>query len=107
MENRVKAIDFIENPEYVFTMFQPRNKKQDKFSVIVPCSGYNDLFCIISKLLKVAIAALEYEEEGRKDIAALLELIHDLIPLEEGNLLDTLYKQFLQTKNQPEASLNV
>jgi len=62
------------------------------------CKGYNDLFIIISDLLKVAILALENDDEQGRSIAKLLEIIYDLVPMEEGNLLDMLYKQYLEKK---------
>lgn len=96
MENEVKAIDLIEKPEHLFVMFKPINRQQTKFGVITTCTGYNDLFIIISDLLKVAIAALENDDEQGRSIAKLLEIIYDLIPMEEGNLLDTLYRQYLE-----------
>lgn len=107
MENEVKAIDLIEKPEHLFVMFKPLNRQQTKFGVITACTGYNDLFIIISDILKVAIAALEYNDEEGKSIAKLLEIAYDLIPMEEGNLLDTLYKQYLDKCNKSEIATDV
>jgi len=102
MENQVKAIDLIENPEHIFVMFKPVNRQQTKFAVITTCTGYNDLFIIISDLLKVAVAALENDDEQGRSIAKLLEIIYDMIPMEEGNLLDILYNQYLEQKTESE-----
>lgn len=107
MENKEKAIDLIANPEQLFVMFKPIGRRQDKFAVMATCTGYNDLFIIISDLLKVAIAALEYNDEEGKSIARLLEIIYDLIPMEEGNLLDMLHRQFLERNSVPEAHDNL
>ncbi len=98
MENQIKAIDLIENPQHIFVMFKPINRKQDKFAVMTTCTGYNDLFIIISDLLKVAILALENDDEEGRSIAKLLEIIYDLIPMEEGTLLDMLHRQYLESK---------
>lgn len=106
MENQAKAIDFIADPQHIFVMFKPINRKQDKFEVMTTCTGYNDLFIIISDLLKVAILALENDDEQGRSIAKLLEIIYDLIPMEEGNLLDMLYKQYLEQKTEPEGENN-
>ena len=106
MESQVKAIDLIENPEHIFVMFKPVNRQQTKFAVITTCTGYNDLFIIISDLIKVAIAALENDDEQGRSIAKLLEIIYDLIPMEEGNLLDTLYKQYLDSRLKPDCENN-
>ena len=102
MENQAKAIDFITDPQHIFVMFKPINRKQDKFEVMTTCTGYNDLFIIISDLLKVAILALENDDEQGRSIAKLLEIIYDLVPMEEGNLLDMLYKQYLEQIREPE-----
>ena len=103
MENQAKAIDFIADPQHLFVMFKPINRKQDKFEVMTTCTGYNDLFIIISDLLKVAILALENDDEQGRSIAKLLEIIYDLIPMEEGNLLDILYRQYLDNKAEGDA----
>ena len=106
MENQAKAIDFIADPQHLFVMFKPINREQDIFEVMTTCTGYNDLFIIISDLLKVAILALENDDEQGRSIAKLLEIIYDLIPMEEGNLLDMLYKQYLEQKTEPEGENN-
>lgn len=106
MENEIKAIDLIEKPQHLFVMFKPINRQETKFGVITTCTGYNDLFIIISDLLKVAIAALENDDEQGRSIAKLLEIIYDLIPMEEGNLLDTLYKQYLDKCKKSEIATN-
>jgi formylmethanofuran dehydrogenase subunit E len=102
MEKQAKAIDFIADPHHLFVMFKPMNRKQDKFEVMTTCTCYNDLFIIISDLIKVAILALENDDEQGRSIAKLLEIIYDLIPMEEGNLLDILYKQYLEQKKESE-----
>ena len=104
METELKAIDLIDKPEHLFVMFKPLNRQQTKFGLITTCTGYNDLFIIISDLLKVAIAALENDDEQGRSIAKLLEIIYDLIPMEEGNLLDTLYRQYLDKCKQSKIS---
>lgn len=104
METELKAIDLIDKPEHLFVMFKPLNRQQTKFGLITTCTGYNDLFIIISDLLKVAIAALENDDEQGRSIAKLLEIIYDLIPMEEGNLLDTLYRQYLDKCKQNKIS---
>lgn len=97
MESDPKAIDFISNPKHLFVMLKPINRRQDKFGVLTTCTGYNDLFIIISDMLRVAKAALENtDDEDGKSIAKLLDIIYDLIPMEEGNLLDMLYQQYLE-----------
>ena len=106
MENEVKAIDLIEKPEHLFVMFTPVNSRQDKFGLMTTCTGYNDLFCTICDLLQVAAAALEYDKGENRGLAKLLEIIYDLIPMEEGNLLDTLYRQYLDKCKKSEIATN-
>ncbi len=106
MKNQVKAIDLIENPEHLFVMFTPLNSRQDKFGLMTTCTGYNDLFCTICDLLQVATAALEYDNGENRGLAKLLEIIYDLIPMEEGNLLDILYRQYLDSNSEDEYTVN-
>lgn len=98
MEEKLKAIDLIENPERIFVMFKPLNSRQDKFKLMTTCTGYNDLFCTICDLLQVATAALECDIDENRGLVRLLEIIYDLIPMEEGNLLDMLHRQYLEKK---------
>lgn len=94
--DKMKAIDFIKNPKHTFVTFRPYNRSQTKFAADVIFSGYRDLFCTITELLKVASAACEVDSEA-SPVVRLLDLIYNLIPIQEGELLDFLYMQHLES----------
>jgi hypothetical protein len=94
--DKMKAIDFISNPKHTFVTFKPININQDKFATDVIFTGYRDLFCTITELLKVASAACEVDSEA-SPVVRLLDLIYNLIPIQEGELLDFLYMQYLES----------
>lgn len=76
------------------------NKKASGFSGMVICKEmtYSDLFCLIQDLLQLCTSAgwaAELHPELKinpSQIARVLELILQLLPIEEAELLDTLEK---------------
>ena len=73
------------------------------FNLEVRVEGYNATMHYIAHLVKVSIMALEAEDsfssssipEPGVNIAGVLELILNMIPYEETELLDELYKEHL------------
>lgn len=90
--DKIKAIDLINNPKHSFKTFKPLVNSDELYSTKVYFSGYRDLFCTITELLKVASAACEVDSEP-SPVVKLLDMIYHLIPLEEGELLDFLHLQ--------------
>lgn len=62
----------------------------------VQVSGYSDLLCKIKNALKVVAVASTNELDSQNisiEISDTLELISELIPIEEGYLLDKLHDE--------------
>lgn len=109
-DGKIKLIDLIGNPEDYFVMLRPASKnRNDNHAVELKVEGYRDLFCIILDLLKAAMLALDGVESSdssicrdpEKYVYSLLRVIEMLIPLEEAELLDMLYRRHLDEKEIP------
>jgi hypothetical protein len=86
-----------------FRLLKPANKKNNSFILEVRVTGYNDTMHYIAHLIKVSIMALEgkdsfsspYIPEPEVNISSMLELVLNMIPYEESELLDVLYQAHL------------
>ncbi|HEY0092397.1 MAG TPA: hypothetical protein VGB43_07920 [Flavobacterium sp.] len=86
-----------------FPLLKPANMKNTAFNLEMRVEGYNAVMHYIAHLVKVSIMALEgqdgisspYIPEPGVNIAGVLELILNMIPYEETDLLDELYKAHL------------
>ncbi|RUT67808.1 hypothetical protein D0817_24455 [Flavobacterium cupreum] len=112
MENdKIKLSELIENPERYFIMLKPVSETgNDMYTIELNVEGYRDLFCMITDLLKTAELALDGIECGEnnvrdaeKYVGSLLRVIEMLIPLEEAELLDLLYRKYLNEKNKSDS----
>lgn len=80
----------------------PSKSKKGKFKPsFVYFNGYSDLFVTIQALINVSILATQgdyncppHSKELESDIRKTLELASSLMPFEEGELLDDIYKMF-------------
>lgn len=104
--------DLIENPDNYFVMLTPASKtRSDIYTVELKVEGYRDLFCTIMDLLKAAMLALDGVESSDSNICrdperyvySLLRIIEMLIPMEEAELLDKLYRKHLNEKKKSES----
>jgi hypothetical protein len=93
-----------------FPLLTSENKKNTSFSLDVRVKGYNDTMHYMAHLIKVCILAIEGQESCSSDyipqpeinIAGVMELLLNMIPYEEAELLDDLYAGFLNPKANPE-----
>lgn len=104
--------DLLYNPEDYFVMLKPASKtRTDIHSLTLNVGGYRDLFCTILDLLKAGMLALEGVEscdnticrDPEKYVYSLLRIIEMMIPLEEAELLDMLYRKHLGEKNKSDS----
>ena len=113
MENdKIKLNELIENPEQYFVLLKPSLEAgDDNHTIELKVEGYRDLFCILSDLLqttRLAVDGIELsagstvniERYIERYIGSLLRIIEMLIPLEEAELLDTLYIKYLNENNK-------
>lgn len=107
-KDKIKLNEFIENPEDYFVLLKPSLKtRNDIHTIELNVEGYRDLFCMITDLLQAAKLALDGIEVSpgstiniERYVGSLLRIIEMLIPLEEAELLDILYKKYLNENNK-------
>ncbi len=87
-----------------FPLLTPAGRNNTSFTLEVRVGGYNDAMHYIAHLVKVCILALEGKEvagsafipQPEVNVAAVLELILNMIPYEESELLDRLFMHVLE-----------
>jgi hypothetical protein len=102
MENKkLELEDIIENPEQYFSLRPELKKSSESNYLRVNIQGYSELFGLIEDLLRTAMFAVEgmensiyYLRDGEKCIAGHLKVIEMLLPSDEGELLDILYRKY-------------
>lgn len=76
-----------------FTKLKPNKKNANSFKTVVNISCYNELMQTIFSLLRSSIHVLQQEDsETAIDAMLLLEIAIQLLPNDEMELLDELYK---------------
>lgn len=76
-----------------FTKLKPNKKNVNSFKTVVNISCYNELMQTIFSLLRSSIHVLQQEDsETAIDAMLLLEIVVQLLPNDEMELLDELYK---------------
>ena len=111
-KDKIKLNEFIENPEHYFVLLKPALETRNDIHIIeISVEGYRDLFCMIMDLLKTAKFALDGIEvsidstrNAERYVGSLLRIIEMLIPLEEAELLDILYRKHLNEKNKSDSN---
>ena len=98
-----------------FPLLAPANKSNTAFTLGVRLGGYNDAMHYIAHLVKVCILALEgkdvsgspYIPQPEVNVSSVLELILNLIPYEESELLDNIYRQVLDRPSPKTCELSL
>jgi hypothetical protein len=111
-KDKIKLNELIENPEQYFVLLKPAlETRNDIHNIEISVEGYRDLFCMIMDLLKTAKFALDGIEVSTNStinteryVGSLLRIIEMLIPLEEAELLDMLYRKHLNEKNKSDSN---
>lgn len=88
-------------PNYAdyFRLLEKTGAKKESFNLPVHVRGYNDTMHYMASMIKVCMMAMEGQEvtaspyipQPEVNIAAVLELILNMIPYEESELLDVLH----------------
>ncbi|SHG20606.1 hypothetical protein [Flavobacterium defluvii] len=85
-------LDFAARVNY-FTQLKPSKKNRNSFKTKMTISCYNELMQTIISLLRTSINTLQQEESQTAiDVMLLLEIAIQLLPSDEMELLDELYK---------------
>lgn len=106
MQNKERAEELLEliNKRNYFTKLKLEHKEDTSFMIPLKVSSYNELNLIVSDLLKASIVLMNKEARSlavfHKDtdinVLTLLEIALQLLPEEEMELLDDLYKLHLE-----------
>lgn len=93
--SKLSITDFLEFASRVnyFTQLKPTKKNKNSFKTKMTISCYNELMQTIISLLRTSINKLQQEESQTAiDVMLLLEIAIQLLPSDEMELLDELYK---------------
>ncbi|MBF7091933.1 hypothetical protein IUY40_10315 [Flavobacterium sp. ALJ2] len=96
----MKPEDFRQLIDRYFTTIKPTSDKTDIYTAEIKVLGYCELLYIISNILKLCTLALDHEaleiskesKDSSIDIALLLKVVTQLLPLEEIEFLDEINK---------------
>lgn len=96
-----------------FPLLTPANKKNTTFSLELRVSGYNDTMHYMAHLIKVCIMALEAQDtfssplipQPEVNISSVMELLLNMIPYEETELLDKIHADYLNPPKDDDISL--
>lgn len=92
-----KAMDMIEKLEnlkkltalYLNTL-KPVSEEKNIYEAKIKLSSYTELSSIITQMLKSCILVLELNANKDSDIALMLEMVLQLLPVDEFELLDRI-----------------
>lgn len=98
-ERLAELLELINKGRY-FTKLKPEPKENNSFTIPLKVSSYNELNMMVSDLLKASIVLMNKEARSlavfHKDtdinVLTLLEIALQLLPDEEMELLDEIYK---------------
>lgn len=102
VQNNEKTEELLEliNKGRYFTKLKPEHKTNNSFTIPLKASSYNELNMMVSDLLKASIILLNPEaktlssftKDNDVNVMTLLEIALQLLPEEEMELLDEVYK---------------
>ena len=106
-QHKEQVTEFLESMKRLnkFKKLKPENNNDNSFSVKLKVSGYNELNLMVSSLLKASLILLNDDarsqacfpfNEADNNVMTLLEIALQLLPEEEMEVLDDLYKLHLQ-----------
>lgn len=107
MKNSIELENLKKLTKSKLVTLSPSNEKNDSFyPSYLKFKGYYDLFFTIEALLNVCILASQTEEtfpimvkNPKEDIYKTLTIIKQLLPFEEGEILDQLHAISKNDKN--------
>lgn len=98
-ERAEELLELINKGRY-FTKLKPESKEANSFTILLKVSSYNELNLMVSDLLKASIILLNpdakslssFTNNSDVNVMTLLEIALQLLPEDEMELLDDLYK---------------
>lgn len=101
LERNEPEVNFLESVRKMkyFTKLNSDSKDDNLFNVVLKMASYNELNLTISSLLKASINALNNNSDSEGiDVILLLEMALQLIPDDEMELLDEIYGNISEMK---------
>ncbi|KAF2338071.1 hypothetical protein [Flavobacterium ginsenosidimutans] len=102
IQNKERAEELlgIINKGKYFTTLKPEPKETNSFTIPLKVSSYNELNLMVSDLLKASIILLNpdaqslssFTKDNNVNVMTLLEIALQLLPEDEMELLDDVYK---------------
>lgn len=107
IQHTEKVTEFLESMKRLnkFKKLKQENNNNNSFSVNLKVSGYNELNLMVSSLLKASLILLNDDarsqacfsfNEAYNNVMTLLEIALQLLPEDEMEILDDLYKIYLE-----------
>jgi len=101
-QNKERSEELLEliNKGRYFTKLKPEPKEANSFAIPLKVSSYNELNLMVSDLLKASIILLNpdanglssFTKDNNVNVMTLLEIALQLLPEDEMELLDEVYK---------------
>lgn len=97
--NKIQTLaEFKKHAAWHFSMLKPDPKLQAVYSLEIKVTGYSDMLALASNLVKMCVLTVQTEEPHMSDlikhpfidIGSVLELVLQLIPHGESELLDVI-----------------
>lgn len=86
-----------------FVVLKPNRHGKEKFTVSLEMNSHIELHWLMMDLIKVSIMALDAEQESMTKVKSpcgairgVLEILLQLVPLEEAELLDRIHELLLE-----------
>lgn len=87
-------IENLENLKKLTTQYlntlKPISEEKNKYSAKIKLSSYTELSSIITQMLKSCILVLEINANKETDVSLMLEMVLQLLPVDEFELLDRI-----------------
>ncbi|MDN3671781.1 hypothetical protein QWY99_01700 [Flavobacterium branchiarum] len=107
VQKNVNSNEFRQLIARYFTTIKPLNGKMDSYTAEIKVLNYCELSSVITNMLKLCTLALDHEtpeisnmpRDSSIDIALILKVVTQLLPLEEIEFLDEINKMFITNPN--------
>ncbi|PIF32799.1 hypothetical protein CLU81_3356 [Flavobacterium sp. 9] len=86
---------------------KPSNDESETYTVQIKLSNYSELGCLITEILKLCIVALDHDAHKTSEtiktspinIALVLEMVLEMFPTNEFDVLDEINQMFIADSN--------
>ena len=90
-----------------FNTLKPSGDKKGGYAAQLKLANYSELGCVITEIIKLCIVALDHEanqisntiKTSPINVSLILEMVLEIFPSDEFEVLDDINKMFLVDKN--------